>query len=46
MSLDDFQLNDNEAIDNLITKRDFVKIYHQPGGNLNNPDQKIEFIIV
>ena len=28
MSLEDFQLIDNEAIDNSIIKRDFSKNYH------------------
>ena len=44
MSLEDFQLIDNEAIHNSITKRDFIKIYHQQGAQLNDPDQNIEFI--
>ena len=44
MSIEDFQLLDNEVFDNSITKRDFVKIYHQQGGQLNQPDQNIEFI--
>ena len=44
MSLDDFQLIDNESIDNSIIKRDFIKVYHQQGAQLNNPDQNIEFI--
>ena len=29
MSLKDFQLIDNEPIDNSIIKRDFKKIYHR-----------------
>ena len=44
MSIEDFNLLDNEAFDNSITKRDFVKIYHQQGAQLNQPDQNIEFI--
>ena len=44
MSLEDFQLIDNEPIDNSIIKRDFVKVYHQQGAQLNDPDQNIEFI--
>ena len=44
MSLEDFQLSDNESIDNSIIKRDFIKIYHQQGAQLNDPDQNIEFI--
>ena len=27
--LEDFQLLDNETLDNSIIKRDFTKIYHQ-----------------
>ena len=44
MSLDDFDLIDNESIDNSIIKRDFKKVYHQQGVQLNDPDQNIEFI--
>ena len=44
MSLEDFHLLDNEPIDNSIVKRDFSKIYFQQGAQLNDPDQKIEFI--
>ena len=44
MSLDDFQLLDNEPFDNSIIKRDFLKIYHQQGAQLNQADQNIEFI--
>ena len=29
MSLEDFQLIDNEQIDNSIKRRDFTKIYHR-----------------
>ena len=44
MSLEDFQLLDNESFDNSIMKRDFTKIYHQQGAQLNQLDQNIEFI--
>ena len=44
MSLEDFQLLDNEPIDNSINKRDFTKIYHQQGAQLNQSHQCIEFI--
>ena len=44
MSLENFQLLENEQIDNSIIKRDFVKVYHQQGAQLNDPDQNIEFI--
>ena len=44
MSLEDFQLLDNEPLDNSIIKRDFTKIYHRQGDQLNQADQNIEFI--
>ena len=44
MSLEDFQLLDNEPLDNSIIKRDFTKIYHRQGDQLNQSDQSIEFI--
>ena len=44
MSLEDFQLLDYEPFDNSIVRRDYSKIYHQQGANLNDPDQNIEFI--
>ena len=44
MSLEDFQLLDNEAFDNSIIKRDFLKVYHQQGAQLNDADQNFEFI--
>ena len=44
MSLEDFQLLDNEPFDNSIMKRDFLKVYHQQGAQLNDADQNIEFI--
>ena len=44
MSLEDFQLLDNEPFDNSIIKRDFTKIYRQQGAQLNQSDQNIEFI--
>ena len=44
MSLEDFQLLDNESFDNSIIKRDFLKIYHQQGAQLNDSDQNIKFI--
>ena len=43
MSLEDFQLLDNEPFDNSIIKRDFTKVYHQQGAQLNQSDQNIEF---
>ena len=44
MSLEDFQLLDNEPLDNSIIKRDFTKIYHRQEDQLNQSDQNIEFI--
>ena len=44
MSLEDFQILDNEPLDNSIIKTDFTKIYHRQGDQLNQSDQNIEFI--
>ena len=44
MSLEVFELLDNEPLDNSITKRDFTKKYHRQGDQLNQSDQHIEFI--
>ena len=44
MSLEDFQLLDNEPLDKSIFERDFTKIYHRQGDQLNQSDQDIEFI--
>ena len=44
MSLDDFQLLDNEPLDKSIIKRDFTKICHRQGDEINQSDQNIEFI--
>ena len=44
MSLEDFQLLDNGPLDNSIIKRDFTKLYHRQGDQLNQSDQNIEFI--
>ena len=44
MSLEDFQLLDKEPLDKSIIKRDFTKIYHRQGDQLNQSDQNIEFI--
>ena len=43
MSLEDFQLLDNEPIDISIIKRYFTKIYHRQGDQLNQSYQNIEF---
>ena len=42
MSIEDFQLLDNEPFDNSLIKREFLKIYHQQGALLNQSDQNIE----
>ena len=44
MSSEHFQLLDNEVFDNSFFKRDFLKVYHQQGAQLNDPDQNIKFI--
>ena len=44
MSLEDFQILDNEPPDNIIIKRDFTKINHRQGDQLIQSDQSIEFI--
>ena len=44
MSLEDFQLIDNEPMDNSIVKRDYTKVYHQQRANLNDSNQNVEFI--
>ena len=43
MSLEDVQLLENEPIDNSIIKRDYLKMYHQHGADLNESLQNIEF---
>ena len=44
MSLEDFQLLDNEPLDNSIIKRVFTKLYHRQGDQLDQSDHNIEFI--
>ena len=44
MSLEDFQILDNEPYDISFIKRDFSKIYHRQGDQLIQSDQNIEFI--
>ena len=43
MSLEDFQLLNNELFDKSIIKRDYSKVYHQYGAQLNQSDQYIDF---
>ena len=42
--MEDFQLIDNEPSDNSIIKKDFRKLYHRQGDQLNQSDQNIDFI--
>ena len=44
MGLEDFRFLGKESIDNSIIKRDFAKLYHRQGDELNKSDQNIEFI--
>ena len=44
MSLENFQLIHNEPIDNSIVKRDYTKVFHQSGANLNDSNQIVECI--
>ena len=44
MSLEDFQLLDNEPFVNRIIKRDSSEIYHQQAAQLNQSDQNVDFI--
>ena len=44
-SSEDFQMLDNERFDKSFIKRDFSKVYHQQGAQLNQSDQNIEFIL-
>ena len=43
MSAEGFQLIDNEKIDDSIIKRDFIKIYHQSGANVDAENSQIKF---
>ena len=44
MSLEDFQLLDNEPLHNSILERDLLKVYRQQGSYSNDQDQKAENI--
>ena len=46
MSLEYFQSLDNEPFGNSIIKRDYLKMYHQQGAQLNQSDQNVEFFSV
>ena len=43
MSVEDFQLIDDSKIDDSIIKRDFIKIYHQSGANVDAENSQIKF---
>ena len=43
MSANDFQLIDDEKLDDSIIKRDFIKIYHQSGANVDAENSQIKF---
>ena len=42
MSAGDLQLIDDSKIDDSILKRDFIKIYHQHGAEVNIENQNIQ----
>ena len=46
MSAVDLQLVDEEKIDDSIIKRDFLKLYHQSGADVNNENSNIKFYFV
>ena len=43
MSAEDFQLTDNEKIDDSNIKRDFLRVYHQSGANVGAESSQINF---
>ena len=43
MSAEDFQLIHDSKLDDSYIKRDFIKIYHQHGAEVNNENQNIKF---
>ena len=44
MNLEDFQLLDIDSVDKSIIMTEYLKVYHQEGALLNQPDQNIDFI--
>ena len=44
MNFKGFQLFHYEPFDNSIMKKEYIKIYHQQGAQINQSDQNIEFI--
>ena len=45
MSLETFQILDNELFDKSSMKRDFLKVYHKQEAQLNQSDQNFEIIL-
>ena len=45
MSLEVFQLLNNEPFDNSIVKSVYLKVYQKQGAQLNQSDQYIEFFV-
>ena len=43
MNAEDFQLKGNEKTDDSIIKRDFLKLYHQSGANVDAENSQLEF---
>ena len=43
MRAEDFQLIDDEKIDDSIIKRDLIKIYHQSGANVHAENSNNKF---
>ena len=43
MSAEGLQLTDTEQIDDSITKRDFIKVYHQSGANVDAENSQSKF---
>ena len=44
VSLEDFQLIDNEPVDNSIIEREFFNVYKQQGANLKNSSRIVELM--
>ena len=45
MSIEGYQLIENEPVDDSIIKNDFLKVYQQQEANLNDSDRNVAFII-
>ena len=45
MSGEDFQLIDNEKVVDSIIKRNFIKVYHQSGANVDAENSQIKFYL-